>query len=223
MAFDLVHYFYEQALVQKPELLSNLTIDEKKFHLNELNSLALGKVIQLWRFDEDTFYQKIHQIDSNEIQRLAHQLSTSAQNESELDQISQENTLIGILELQLDELAQLDNTANLGKEGVSELLNGQVEYLSGQANDWVWQTNQMKELIGTKQNVNNNTTETSLDESVKDFRNMIHQQNEKIILPNDMTETHLTTITPQWAKNIAPIIAFFIIIFLYLQCTKLIS
>lgn len=222
MAFDLVHYFYEQALIQKPELLSNLTIDEKKFHLNELNSLALGKIIQLWRFDENTLYQKIHQIDSIELRRLAHQLSTSAQNKSELDQISQENTLTGILALQLGELAQLDNTANLGKEGIGELLNGQLEYLSGQVNDWVWQTNQLKELVGTKQNVDNHTSEISLDESMKDFKDMIHQHNEKVISLNDVSETH-SIITPQWAKIIAPIVAFFIILFLYFQYIKLIS
>ena len=78
-----------------------------------------------------------------------------------LDKKQLEQTISEILLLQLTELKQLDQTGNLGKIGLNELFTGQIEHLSGQADDWVWSTNQLTELLGSKPKIQE---DISLDE-----------------------------------------------------------
>ena len=47
MAFDLVQYFAEQIKIQKPELLSQYSDEERLQYLSEANTLSLGKLITL--------------------------------------------------------------------------------------------------------------------------------------------------------------------------------
>ncbi len=51
MAFDLVQYFAEQIKIQKPELLSQYSDEERFQYLSEANTLSLGKLITLMRQD----------------------------------------------------------------------------------------------------------------------------------------------------------------------------
>ena len=67
-------------------------------------------------------------------------MTTSVHNKSTLSKIDFEQSLKEVLSLQLAELKQLDDTGHLGQKGLNELLLGQISYLSGQAEDWVWTT-----------------------------------------------------------------------------------
>lgn len=219
MAFDLVHYFAEQTEIQKPQLFSQYSREKRSHYIFELNALVLGKLIQLWREDENKLYQEIHRIDPLYLQEIARHLVTSSNNQSELTPKEQEQALMEILELQFSEIKQLDDTGNFGPTGLKELLAGQIEHLSGQADDWVWSTNQLTELIGTKPQV---SEELSLDETMKEFNQMVHTAQQP-------TETnHHTTIEiqelpiPAWSKIVAPIVALAILVFLYCQYSNLI-
>lgn len=53
MAFDLVHYFSEQSMLQKPELLSTYPLNLRQEYIFDLNALILGKLIKLWRKDNN--------------------------------------------------------------------------------------------------------------------------------------------------------------------------
>jgi len=49
MAFDLVQYFSEQIKIQKPQLFAQYSSKEKQAHIDEVNVLALGQLISLWK------------------------------------------------------------------------------------------------------------------------------------------------------------------------------
>ena len=85
MAFDLVQYFAEQIKIQKPQLLSELDAKLRNQNINEINSLTLGKLISLWKNNEDSLYQEIQTQDHLYIQEIARHLTTSASNQSILE------------------------------------------------------------------------------------------------------------------------------------------
>ena len=143
MAFDLVHYFAEQSLLQSPNLLNGSTVQTRQQQVFELNALVLGKLIQLWRKDSDKLYTEIQDQNPLYIQEIARHLTTSPKNQSTLSKQQLESSLSEILALQLSELKQLEQTGHLGKTGLNELMIGQIDHLSGQADDWVWSTNQL--------------------------------------------------------------------------------
>lgn len=221
MAFDLVHYFAEQTAIQKPQLLSQYSREKRNYNIFELNALVLGKIIQLWRGNENRLYHEIYQIDPLYLQEISRHLVTSSSNQSELPSKEQETVLMEILALQFHEIKQLDETGHFGQNGLRELLTGQIEHLSGQADDWVWSTNQLTELIGTKPQ----TTEmVSLDETMKEFNQMVHTAQ----TPVDAEHQHATieiqdTSIPVWSKIVAPLVALIILGFLYCQYTGLIN
>lgn len=150
MAFDLVQYFSDQVKIQKPQLLQQYDADSRNAYIQELNALTLGKLIRLWREDDNKLYQEIKTLDPLYIQEVSRHLTTSVHNQSELPKPELEHSISEILSLQLTELKQLDETGNFGSNGLKELLQGQIEHLSGQADDWVWSTNELTELKGSK-------------------------------------------------------------------------
>ena len=113
MAFDLVQYFAEQIKIQKPELLSQYSDEERLQYLSEANTLSLGKLITLMRQDGTKLYQEIQTQDHLYIQELARHLTTSPQNESQLAKADLEHSLTTMLGLQFAELKQLDVTGTL--------------------------------------------------------------------------------------------------------------
>ncbi len=120
--------------------------------------------------------------------------------------------------LQLTELNQLDDTGGFGQNGLKELILGQVEHLSGQAEDWVWSTNHLTELIGSKPV---EQEELSLDTTMKEFNQMVHQaqpSHEDLHIEEQTIETSV----PTWSKIIAPVVALAILGYLYCIYTQLV-
>ena len=220
MAFDLVHYFAEQTLIQKPQLLSHYPREQRSIAILELNALALGKTIQLWRTDEKKLYQEVQNIDPLYLQGISRHLVTSTHNQSKLSAKELESALMQVFELQFTEIKQLDETGHFGQTGLGELLNGQLEHLSGQADDWVWSTNQLTELIGSKPQV---AEDVSLDETMKEFNQMVHTaQAPSIASDHHPADLVVESTVPSWSKVIAPLVALAILLFLYTQYSHLI-
>lgn len=207
MAFDLVHYFAEQMKIQKPQLLSQYSTDERDAHLNEINTLALGNLVSLWRKDENKIYQEIHSLDQLYIREVSRHLTTTSLNQSTLNKSELEQVTSDILTFQLEELKQLDETGNYKLRGMRELLLGQIEHLSGQAQDWVWSTNGLTELIGSQPIPQE---ALSLDETMKEFNQMVNHVHTE---PHALVEA--TAKTPTWAKILEPVVAVSVLAVLY--------
>lgn len=212
MAFDLVNYFAEQIKIQKPALLSDYPIAERNLYLKEMNILSLGKIVSLWKTDQNAVYQEIQSQDHLYIQEIARHLTTSPHNKSTLAKNDMESSYTEILSLQFAELKQLDTTGNFGKNGLGELLLGQIEHLSGHAPDWVWSTNNLKELIGSQPLVQE---ALSLEDTMKEFNQMVHQTTDlHVITDHTVTET-----TPQpmpvWGRIAEPLVALVVLWILY--------
>lgn len=205
MAFDLVHYFAEQIKIQKPQLNFASVDTTDSDLLFELNALSLARIISLWREQASKTYLEIQNQDPLYLQDIARHLTTSKHNESLLSQVQFEQGITEILSLQFQELKQLDETGNFGQEGLQELLIGQIEHLSGQAKDWVWQVGQLPELIGS-QIIEEELL--SLDETMKEFNQMVHTQDQQ----HDAVETQVQVQqAPTWAKILEPVVAIVIL------------
>lgn len=209
MAFDLFHYFAEQTRIQKPQLLSQFSLEERQALFFEFNALALGKLITEWQQNASRVYLELQQQDQLYIQQVARHMTTSVHNKSTLSKIDFEQSLKEVLSLQLAELKQLDDTGHLGQKGLNELLLGQISYLSGQAEDWVWTTNTLIQLIGSKPV---ETKQVSLDETIKEFNHMVshadHHDDHQVAEPTVAT-------IPTWAKILEPAVGLVIIGYLY--------
>lgn len=219
MAFDLVQYFAEQINTQKPQLLGQYSREDRKEHLLEINALVLGKLITLWRSNDKKVYQEISSPDELFIQEVARHLTTSPKNQSTLAKSELEPAVTEILRLQLAELKQLNDIGNLEVRGLRELLLGQIEHLSGQAPDWVWSTNDLLELKGSKPIMQE---EISLDSTMKEFNQMVSQQhtdaNEE---QHNAAAVVNTTAVPGWSKILEPVVAIIILWVLYSAATQM--
>ncbi|MHA3056235.1 hypothetical protein E0H77_13300 [Acinetobacter sp. ANC 4633] len=209
MAFDLFHYFTEQTRIQKPQLLSQFPPTERQTLLLELNALALGKLITEWQQNASRVYLELQQQDQLYIQQVSRHMTTSVHNKSALNKIDFEHSLKEVLFLQLAELKQLDDTGHLGQKGLNELLLGQISYLSGQAQDWVWATNTLIQLIGSKPV---ETKQVSLDETIKEFNHMVshtdHHHDHQVAEP-------IVATIPTWAKILEPAVGLVVLGYLY--------
>ncbi|MBF4521064.1 MULTISPECIES: hypothetical protein [Acinetobacter] len=214
MAFDLVQYFAAQIKLQKPSLLKQYDSVERDQYIQEINALSLGKLVSLWREDNQKLYQEIDSQDELYIQEVARRLTTSTANESTLSKTELEHNISEILALQLAELKQLDHTGNFGNKGIGELLLGQIEHLSGQADDWIWSTNELTELKGSKPIPQE---ELSLEASMKEFNQMVQQHSH-----DNHAEIELIEATvPTWSKVLEPIVAIAILAILWCAVTQL--
>jgi hypothetical protein len=202
MAFDLVQYFVEQIETQKPRLLNQYSAKEKREFIREINALALGQLITQWRTNDQQTYLDLQTADELYIREIARRLTTSTDNHSKLSKAELEFALGTILELQLAELKQLDQTAQLQISGMRELLLGQIEHLTGQAENWVWSTNNLIELINSKISVQETV---SLETTMKEFQQMVQQHDTTPV------DTAAVTVTPTWAKVLEPIVALVIL------------
>ena len=213
MAFDLVNYFAEQIKIQKPALLSDYPIAERNLYLKEMNILSLGKIVSLQKTDQNAVYQEIQSQDHLYIQEIARHLTTSPHNKSTLAKNDMESSYTEILSLQFAELKQLDTTGNFGQNGLGELLLGQIEHLSGHAPDWVWSTNNLKELIGSQPLVEE---ELSLEDTMKEFNQMVHQTTDlHATADHAVTETTSQPTTPTWGRIAEPLVALVVLWVLY--------
>ncbi|EPG34732.1 hypothetical protein [Acinetobacter colistiniresistens] len=219
MAFDLVQYFAEQIKIQKPQLFSQYSPKEKHAYIDEVNVLALGQLISLWKQNPQKLYQEVQTADPLYIQEVSRHLTTSAHNQSTLKATELESSISDVLTLQLAELKQLDATGSFGQTGLTELLLGQIEHLSGQAEDWVWSTNQLTELLGSKPVVQE---EVSLEATMQEFNQMVHQAQPTTTDHESTAEIEMPAI-PTWAYIVSPVIALVILVFLYCSYCQLIS
>lgn len=211
MAFDLVYYFTEQLKGQKPQLLQSFAHPLRCEQLQQLNCLSLGLLIQLARQAPDALYKDISDLNPLFIQQLARQLASHELQQIPLERGLREDLLNHIIGLQLSELKQLDQTAHLGVAGMLELLNGQIEHLSGQAPDWVWHCNGLLELVGSQSSTT--LAEISLASTLKEFHDMVHlhETQDTQTFAADTAELP----TPTWAKIAAPVIALAVLAYLY--------
>lgn len=211
MAFDLVQYFAEQIKIQKPQLLNQYSPDERRTYLLEINALTLGKLVSLWKQNENVVYQEIQRLDHLYVQEVARHLTTSPHNRSRLNKTELEQVIIELLEFQLKEIKQLDETGSFGQRGLRELILGQVEHLAGHADDWVWLTNDLKELKGSK---TIEQEQISLDETMKEFNLMVNMQKEHTqAKPLALEPT--AQLNPTWAKIFEPIVALVVLWILF--------
>ena len=206
-------------MLNRPQLFSQYSPKEKQSYIDEVNVLALGQLISLWKQNPQKLYQEVQTADPLYIQEIARHLTTSAHNQSELKATELENSLSEVLALQLAELKQLDQTGSFGQTGLTELLMGQIEHLSGQAEDWVWSTNQLTELLGSKPVVQE---EVSLEATMQEFNQMVNQAQPVAHDHHDVAEV-APPVTPTWAYIVSPLVALVILIFLYCSYCQLIS
>lgn len=211
MAFDLVQYFAEQIKIQKPQLLNQYSPDERRTYLLEINALTLGKIVSLWKQNENVVYQEIQRLDHLYVQEVARHLTTSPHNRSRLNKTELEQVIIELLEFQLKEIKQLDETGSFGQRGLRELILGQVEHLAGHANDWVWLTNDLKELKGSK---TIEQEQISLDETMKEFNLMVNMQKEHT-QAEPLALEPTAQLNPTWAKIFEPIVALVVLWILF--------
>ena len=205
MAFDLVQYFAEQLETQKPELLPHLSKEDKRSHIAEINALTLGELISQWRLNDKKVYQEITSPDDLYVQEVARHLTTSKENASSLPRAELEELTAAIFKRQLTELKQLHDTGNHTLQSIRELLLGQIEHLSGQADNWVWSTNNLLELKGSKPII---ADELSLEESMKEFNQMVNQH-------TGHEQEEAAPIIPAWSKVAEPLVAVVILWVLY--------
>jgi tRNA A37 N6-isopentenylltransferase MiaA len=201
MAFDLVQYFQEQIETQKPELLPALSKEEKRSFIAEINALTLGELISQWRANDKKVYQEITTPDQLYIQEVARHLTTSPDNASGLNKHELEHITAEVFQLQLTELKQLHDTGSHNINSIRELLLGQIEHLSGQADDWVWSTNKLLELKGSKPIPQD---ELSLEESMKEFNQMVSQH-------SSHEQEDVSPAVPTWSKIVEPVVALVIL------------
>lgn len=205
MAFDLVQYFVEQIETQKPELLQNHTKEQRREYISEINALTLGKLITQWRDNPQKIYNEITHPDELYILEISRHLTTRPENKSDLPRSELEYLSAEIFHLQLSELKQLHDTANHNLNSIQELLLGQIEHLSGQADDWVWATNNLTELKGSKPLPQE---ELSLEISMKEFNHMVNQNTQHVAV--EAEEVVLINV-PGWAKVLEPVVAIVIL------------
>ncbi|KAB0622551.1 hypothetical protein F7P75_14875 [Acinetobacter gandensis] len=214
MAFDLVQYFAEQIESQKPMLLSHLDREEKRSHIRQINALTLGELINQLRSNGEKVYQEISNPDELYIQEVSRHLTTNPSNASTLSRTELEQLTTEVFHLQLLELKQLHDTGSHSLQSIRELLNGQIEHLSGQADDWVWSTNNLTELLGSKPNLQE---DISLEASMKEFNQMVHQQNAQ----HDDNNVAVEATVPTWSKVVEPVVAIAILWILYSAATNM--
>lgn len=214
MAFDLVQYFAEQIESQKPMLLSHLDREEKRSHIRQINALTLGELINQLRSNGEKVYQEISNPDELYIQEVSRHLTTNPSNASTLSRTELEQLTTEVFHLQLLELKQLHDTGSHSLQSIRELLNGQIEHLSGQADDWVWLTNNLTELLGSKPNLQE---DISLEASMKEFNQMVHQQNAQ----HDDNNVAVEATVPTWSKVVEPVVAIAILWILYSAATNM--
>ena len=218
MAFDLVQYFSEQIKLQKPQLFDQYSSKERLYFIDEVNMLALGQLVSLWKKDNKKLYQEIKTSDPLYIQGIARHLTTSAYNQSALSASELESSISEILTLQFAELNQLDQTGSFGQTGLSELLLGQIEHLSGKAEDWVWSTNQLTELKGSKPV---EQQDISLEATMQEFNQMVHQAQPSIHHTEEI-EVEQPDV-PAWSYLLSPVIALVILLFMYYSYSQLLA
>ena len=124
MAFDLVQYFNDQLIFQKPLLLNNYDRELRDKYILEINTLTLGKLVTLWRDNDEIQFEKLNTLNDTYLSEIANSLITSKHNQSTLKPNELKAGVLEILTFQLEEILQLETTGSYGKKGLKELILG---------------------------------------------------------------------------------------------------
>ncbi|RYY77972.1 MAG: hypothetical protein EOO69_12585 [Moraxellaceae bacterium] len=173
MAFSLLDHLQNSRQADIQALLPTLDPD----HQRELVAIVLGQLIVLDRTNSPALYQSItaqdhslfwQDLDDQAISQLATTTTLSVEDFKPI--IGQLYTYTSA------EIHSLDSAANLEQAGVSELIQGQAEYLAGAAPDQVWRVLNLNELQGqtapTETAVDLNASIASLNKMMMDASQM---------------------------------------------------
>lgn len=172
MAFSLLEHVQHNKKIQLNLILADLNAEQQQ----ELLAFVLGRLVKLDQQLPEETYQAIHTLNPSFFwQDIDQQLTLSALSQhTSLAEHSIQTMLEKLFVLIVSEIKQLDEAANLEQTGVSELLQGQTEYLHGKADDWLWDLIQLNEVKGQP----THTLEpVDLSKSIADLSSMIHEAN----------------------------------------------
>jgi hypothetical protein len=199
MAFSLLDHVQTSRQNDIQALLPTVDQDGQR----QLLAIVLGQLIVLDRADSPALYQAItaqdhsmfwQGLDDHAISQLAAITTLPV-----ADFKSVINQLYGYVSAEIN---SLDSTANLEQAGVSELIQGQAEYLAGTAPDQVWSVLNLAELEGqaapTEAPVDLNASMASLNKMMMDASQMNTSTidnsavpNDTVVLENDLHGSHL--------------------------------
>lgn len=143
-------------------------------HKSQLVAFVLAHLVVLNRQDSAATYQHIKTsqpdffwqgIDGNAFAAYSAQAFASSSPADIQGFITQ---ILGYL---LQDINDIDDTASLAQDGVSELIEGQVEHLAGEAADPLWDIAGLPELRGQ---VEQQDTAVDLQTSIASLSKMIH-------------------------------------------------
>lgn len=177
MAFSLLDHLQTTKAAELKEITADKTIQRK------LIAVMLGQLIVRDRQDSTAVYQGIQQqkemmlwqnVDQQCISQLAALYDMPAD--------PFKNYTEQLYSYAASEIKTLDDTANFKQAGVSELIQGQINYLPNQAPDPAWQLLGLTELqgkhIATQQPVD-------LDASMASLSKMMHEASQSSHLNDD--------------------------------------
>lgn len=185
MAFSLLNHLQTTRQTELEALLPNADQASQR----ELLALVLGQLIVRDRADSSAVYQAIKQqnhdefwqgLDLNTLQPLAqqHGLSTEALHQV-IDQLYAYTA---------NEINSLDDAANLEQAGVSELIQGQADYLAGQADAQIWTAINLPELQGAAP-VQEQAVD--LNASIASLSKMMHDASQRSQQPAPVKDEHM--------------------------------
>jgi hypothetical protein len=173
MAFSLLDHLQSSRQSDIQALVPTTDGDGQR----ELLAIVLGQLIVLDRTNSPALYQAItaqdhsmfwQGLDDQAINQLA---ATTTLPVADFKSVI--NQLYGYVSAEIN---SLDSTANLEQAGVSELIQGQAEYLAGAAPDQVWRVLDLTELQGqtasTEAPVDLNASIASLNKMMMDASQM---------------------------------------------------
>ena len=212
MAFDFLSYIVDQTQ-QTSQLFVTIDKSQRKSVISHIVSLQL---MHLMGLDGKALYQTLDD-DDNKLAQDAlppnklTEFSTYLQQPT--DQIKNANQHIA--NVLLNELQQLNNSAQLGESGLKELIHGQLAWIQQQVDDWFWLfINQTQHKI-TKTNKNDNP---DFSQIMKDFNQIILNKEQSI---EHHSGANTTSLMPNKVQNsrildfLNPIIALIILYFLH--------
>lgn len=171
MAFSLLSHIKQNNRAAISAVLPSLSPEQK----SELIAFSLAHLVYLNRKNATATYQHIkasqpdffwQEINASAFDSYVTQTyagSSSADIQAFINQI---------LAYVLQDINDIDDTASLAQDGVSELIEGQLEHLAGEAADPLWSIAQLPELQGQ---VEQQETPVDLQTSIASLSKMIHE------------------------------------------------
>lgn len=219
MAFDLLSYISQQVGQHHTGLLADEDKNAKQRYVTHLIALQFHQLIQIVKNEAHNAYQIIQQQD---VMWLSQKTSQHIQQETLATQFFQPihskvaaaNEKIAATILQ--ELLQLDQTAQLGISGIKELLEGQYSWMQNDVEAWFWDSVRLPEYKVVEETQHND--EADFNQVMKEFSQMIQQQaahtantSAKVQTEQEMNIQHIGT----FYRVLNPVIALAIIIGLF--------